>query len=266
MEDAGYAGMLAKDGSLEKYAIPEYYFSDGNNGLNLFEPNIGFPVSATMCASWNEELMYQEGVAIAEEAKAMGMRCLLAPALNLQRNVLCGRHTEYFSEDPLLAGRMAGQENRGFEETGISGSMKHFFANNAETMRNLNHSIMTERTARELYLAAFEYAFSVKKPDTVMTGYNAGNGMYCSNDGALLNGILRDEMGFDGYVMTDWNGYGNEGMEGLVRAGVSWIAPGSPDDTLVKPIVDALAAGSLSRAGVQKNLLNLVRVIIKYRN
>lgn len=265
MADKGYAGMLSIDGALEKYKLPEYFFSDGNNGLNLFEPNIGFPVSATMCASWNEELMYKEGVAIAEEAKAMGMSCLLAPALNLQRNILCGRHTEYFSEDPLLAGRMAGQENRGFEETGVSGSMKHFFANNAETHRGVNHSLMTERTARELYLAAFAYAFEVKKPDTVMTGYNAANGMFCANDGALLNGILRKEWGFEGYVMTDWNGYGNLGMQGLVQAGISWVAPGCPDDSLVTPIVEAIANGTLSRGRLQKNLVDLVRVIIKCR-
>ncbi len=263
--DNGFAGTLFNSGDLEKYEIPDYFFSDGNNGLNLNEPNIGFPVSATMCASWNEDLLYREGVAIAEEAKAMGMHCILAPALNLQRNILCGRHTEYFSEDPLLTGRMAGQQCRGIEETGISGCMKHFFANNAETMRNQNHSIMTERTARELYLAAFEYAFAVKMPDTVMTGYNAANGMYCSDDPALLKGILRNEMGFTGYVMTDWNGYGDQGMDGLIRAGVSWIAPGSPDDTFVTPIVKAIEKGTLSRGILQQNLMHLIALLSRKR-
>ena len=263
VEDNGFAGTLFNRGALEKYKLPDYFFSDGNNGVNLNEPNIGFPVSATMCASWNEELLYQEGKAIAQEARAMGMHCILAPALNLQRNILCGRHTEYFSEDPLLAGRMAGQQCRGLEENGVSASMKHFFANNAETMRNLNHSIMTERTARELYLAAFEYAFDVKMPDTVMTGYNAANGMYCCDDPALLKGILREEMGFEGYIMTDWNGYGDQGMEGLVRAGISWIAPGSPDDTFAAPIRAALEKGTLKRGLLQQNLVRLVEVLSK---
>lgn len=258
--DVGFAGTLFAGGELEKYKLPNYYFCDGNNGVNLFEPNIGFPVSATMCASWNTDLMRREGQAIAQEAKAMGMHCILAPALNLQRNILCGRHTEYFSEDPYLAGIMAGHQCLGFQENGMSGCMKHFFANNAETMRSQNHSIMSERTARELYLAAFEYAFGVSMPDTVMTGYNAANGMYCSNDPVLLNDILRDEMGFEGYVMTDWNGYGNQGMEGLLRAGVSWIAPGSPDDTLVNPIVSAFEEGRLDRDIVRKNLTHLIRV------
>ena len=263
VDDIGFAGMLYNKGKMEKYDIPDYYFSDGNNGLNLRDPNIGFPTSATMCASWNEELMYEEGKAIAEEAKAKGMNCILGPAMNIQRNILCGRHTEYFSEDPLLAGRMAGWQCKGLEENGVSGCLKHFYGNNAETMRNCNHSIMSERVARELYLAAFEYAFAVRMPDTVMTGYNAANGMYCSNDPVLLQGILREEMGFDGYVMTDWNGYGDQGMIGLVEAGVSWIAPGSEDDTLVTPIVGALENGTLSRAQLQHNLVDLITVCLK---
>lgn len=265
MEDNGFAGMLFNEGALAKYEIPGYYFADGNNGLNMFEPNIGFPVSTTVCASWDEDLSYREGVAIATEAKGMNLHCLLAPALNLQRNPLCGRHTEYFSEDPLLAGRMAGQESRGFESVGVSSCMKHFFGNNAETMRNNNHSLMTERTARELYIRAFEIAFEVNMPDTVMTGYNAANGVYCSNDYGLLRGILREELGFDGFVMTDWNGYGDQGLAGAVDAGISWLAPGSSDDTLVNPIVEALQSGKLSRARLQKNLVDMVKIIIKYK-
>jgi len=264
-EDTGFAGMLYDGEALKKYGIPEYYFADGNNGVNLFQSNIGFPTSASMAATWNEQLSYREGTAIAREASDMGIQCLLAPAMNLHRNILCGRNSEYFSEDPFLAGRMAGQESKGFEDRGISSSMKHFIANNAETMRNLNHSIMSERTARELYLAVFETAFEVHMPDTVMTGYNAVNGAYCSDDVELLDGILREEWGFEGYVMTDWNGYGNQGIDGLVSAGVSWIAPGSPDDTLVAPIVEALASGRLSRARLQRNAVYLARVIAKYQ-
>ncbi len=180
------------------------------------------------------------------------------------RNPLCGRHTEYFSEDPYLAGWMAGQKSRGFEAMGVSSCMKHFFGNNAETMRNMNHSIMTERTARELYIGAFETAFEVNMPDTVMTGYNAANGVYCADDHGLLRGILREELGFNGFVMTDWNGYGDQGMDGALDAGISWLAPGSEDDSLVDPVVDALQSGKLSRAKLQKNLLNMVKTIIKY--
>ena len=262
-EDSGFAGMIFNGRELEKYQIPDYYFADGNNGCNMVQPNIGFPVSTTMCATWNEALSFAEGVAIATEARDMNLHCLLAPALNLQRNPLCGRHTEYFSEDPFLAGRMAGQESRGFEAVGVSSCMKHFFANNAETMRNMNHSIMTERIGRELYIGAFEVAFEVNKPDTVMTGYNAANGVYCADDHSLLRGILREELGFEGFVMTDWNGYGNQGMEGALDAGISFLAPGSEDDTLVEPIVNALQSGKLSRARLQNNILDMVRILIR---
>lgn len=264
-EDTGFAGMLFNEGILEKYRIPNYYFADGNNGCNMFMPNIGFPVSATMCATWNQELSFHEGIAIATEAKDMELNCILAPALNIQRNPLCGRHTEYFSEDPLLAGYMAGQESRGFEHVGISSCMKHFFANNAETMRSQNHSLMTERVARELYIGAFEAAFEINMPDTVMTGYNAANGVYCANDHGLLRGILREELGFDGYVMTDWNGYGDQGFPALLNAGISWIAPGSVDDTFVYPIAEALENGSLNRGVVQRSLVDIVRVLVKYQ-
>ena len=264
-EDSGFAGKLFNSGELSKYLIPDYHFADGNNGCNMFEPNIGFPTSGTICASWNEELMYQEGVAIATEARDMNLQCLLAPALNLQRNPLCGRHTEYFSEDPLLAGRMAGQESRGFEAAGVSSCVKHFFGNNAETMRSQNHSLMTERTARELYIGAFEAAMEVHAPDTVMTGYNAANGAYCSDDHGLLRGILREELEFEGYVMTDWNGYGDQGFDAMLDAGISWIAPGSEDDSIVMHIVEAITQGKLSRARLQENTVRLVKILAKYQ-
>lgn len=264
-EDTGFAGMLYNGGELTKYQLPDYYYADGNNGCNMFMPNIGFPTSGTVCASWNEELSYLEGVAIATEARDMDLRCLLAPALNIQRNPLCGRHTEYFSEDPLLAGRMAGQESRGFESVGVSSCMKHFFGNNAETMRSQNHSLMTERTAREIYIGAFEVAFEVHAPDTVMTGYNAANGAYCSDDHHLLRGILQEELGFEGYVMTDWNGYGDQGFPALLDAGVSWIAPGSEDDSLVIPIKQALESGVLVRERIQDNAVRFVKILAKHQ-
>ncbi|MCD8069500.1 MAG: fibronectin type III-like domain-contianing protein, partial [Lachnospiraceae bacterium] len=194
-QDAGYAGQLYTGGSLEKYEIPSFYFADGNNGVNLTEPGVGFPVSANMCATWNEELMEREGRAIGTEARDRGVRCILAPAMNLHRNILGGRNAEYFSEDPYLAGRMAGRQCQGLEKAGVAACIKHFFANNAETMRNLNHSIMTERTARELYLGAFSYALETWMPATVMTSYNAANGMYPAAYPVLLREIFRTEMG-----------------------------------------------------------------------
>lgn len=265
LEDSGYAGSLYTQGILEKYGFSNYYFADGNNGLNMNDSNIGFPVSTVMCASYNEQLMYQEGRAIAKEAKDMNLHCILAPAMNLQRNPLCGRHCEYFSEDPYLAGRMAGWQSRGFEEGGVSSCLKHFCANNAETLRNTNHSIMTERTAREMYIRPFEYAFDINMPDSMMTGYNAVNGHYCADNEDLLTGILREEMNYTGYVMTDWGGYGDEGLDGALSAGMTFIAPGSPDETFSKVIEDALDQGTLSRKKVEENMCAFIAAIIRYQ-
>lgn len=261
--DKGNAGSLERGGELEKFHLPEYLFSDGNNGVNVNEVNIGFPTSNVMCASWNAELMRMEGRAIAKEAKDMGMSCLLAPSLNIQRNPLCGRHSEYFSEDPLLAGVMSGSQACGIEEMGVSACIKHFFANNCELMRSDSNSIMSDRCAREIYLKAFEYSFETYMPDTVMTSYNAVNGVYCSNDEVLLRDYLRGELGFNGFVMTDWNGYGDEGFTACLKAGVSWLAPGSPDDTIVTPIVEDMKCGKLSKKLMQENAKEIMKVILR---
>ena len=263
--DNGFAGVLYAEGALEKYELPkDYYFADGNNGLNMNDANIGFPVSNVVCATFNERLSYEEGRAIAEEAIGMGLPCILAPAVNLHRNPLCGRHSEYFSEDPVLSGRMAAQEGRGLQSCGVACSLKHLFANNAEYLRNTNHAIMTERTARELYLKIFEEAFQVYMPDTVMTGYNAANGVWCGEDEDLLEGILREEWGFTGYVMSDWGGANSCPGGAPAQAGLSWVAPGSMDDSTVTPILEALNEGRLDRERLRANVRDLFRIIIKY--
>ena len=261
--DKGNAGSIERGGRMEVFELPEYLFSDGNNGLNINEPNIGFPTSNLMCATWNPELMEEEGRAIAKEAKERGLHCILAPAMNIQRNPLCGRHSEYFSEDPYLAGVMSGYQTKGFEEGGVSASVKHFFGNNCELMRGDTNSIMSERTAREIYLKAFEYSFETYMPDTVMTAYNAVNGIYCANNEQLLRNYLRDELNFKGFVMTDWNGYGDEGFVACLKAGVNWLAPGSPDDSIVNVIVEAIKAGKLSKALMQQNAKGIVSIMLK---
>ncbi len=263
--DNGFAGVLYAEGALEKYRIPgDYYFADGNNGLNMNDANIGFPVSNVVCATFNEALSYAEGRAIAEEAIGMALPCILAPAVNLHRVPLCGRHSEYFSEDPVLSGRMAAQEGRGLQSCGVACSLKHLFANNAEYLRKTNHVLMTERTARELYLRIFEEAFQVYMPDTVMTGYNAVNGVWCGEDEDLLEGILREEWGFTGYVMSDWGGANSCPGGAPAQAGLSWVAPGSMDDSTVTPILEALEAGKLDRERLRANVRDLFRVVLKH--
>lgn len=265
-EDNGFAGTLYTEGALEKYGIPEYYMADGNNGLNLNIATIGFPVSSVMCSTFNEELSYKEGRAIATEAIDQNLHCILAPAMNLHRNPLCGRHSEYFSEDPYLSGRMGGMESRGIESMGLASVMKHFIANNAENFRSRNHSLLTERTARELYLKVFETAMSVHMPDAVMTGYNPANGCWCAGDEELLETVLRKEWGFRGYVMTDWGSSRCCPSVPTAQAGNSWVAPGEMDDSEVTPMLEALEAGTLDRERLRRNVCDMYRVIAKYRS
>jgi len=130
-------------------------------------------------------------------------------------------------------------------------------------MRGDTNSIMSERTAREIYLKAFEYSFETYMPDTVMTAYNAVNGVYCANNEQLLRNYLRDELNFKGFVMTDWNGYGDEGFVACLKAGVNWLAPGSPDDSIVNVIVEAIKAGELSKALMQQNAKGIVSIMLK---
>lgn len=263
-EDNGFAGTLYTEGPLAKYEIPEYYMADGNNGLNLNIATIGFPVSSVICSTFNEELTYREGRAIATEAIDQNLHCILAPAMNIHRNPLCGRHSEYFSEDPYLSGRMGGMESKGIESMGLASVMKHFIANNAENFRNRNHSLMTERTARELYLKVFETAMSVHMPDAVMTGYNPTNGCWCAGDEELLETVLRGEWNFSGYVMTDWGSSTCCPAAPTAQSGNSWVAPGEMDDSEVTPMLEAMADGTLDKERLRRNVYDMYGVIAKY--
>ena len=260
MHEKGEAGRISK---IEGYDIPDYVVADGNNGVNLRRKNIGMPCSNTICATWNAPLAYAVGQVIAEEAKENDIQMILAPALNLHRNPLNGRHPEYFSEDPLLGGIMAGNQAKGLEDTGISGCMKHVIGNNCEASRKCNQSIIPERAMRELYLKTFEIAFGVHKPDSLMTGYNAVNGCFCASDEELIQGIFRKEFGFDGFFMTDWCSYDSAGVIEPVAARNAWITPGSKDDTYTSLIEDGAADGRIDLARLRENVRSIMKIVMK---
>lgn len=201
MEGTGEAGRIARVGSIE---LPDFVVADGNSGVNMKQKNIGMPSGGTYAASFNPELLSEIGRVIGEEAKELGISMILGPGFNLQRNPLCGRNPEYFSEDPYLAGTLAAAFARGLESTGVKGCYKHLVANNAEASRKRNDSVMDEGTLRNLYLRAFEIALRSYEPAAVMTSYNLLNGCWTSNDPELVLGVLRQEWGFKGFVMTDW--------------------------------------------------------------
>ena len=261
MEGVGEAGRVFK---IEGYELPDFPVSDGNSGVNLRIPNIGMPTTVTMTQTFDKALMEQVGVTIGEEAKALGIPLILAPGMNLHRNPLNGRQPEYFSEDPLLAGQMAGLYCRGIESAGVGSCMKHMIANNCESTRKRNMSIIGERTLRELYLRPFEIAMDVYKPASIMTGYNACNGQPTSMDEELLEGFLRRELGFEGITMTDWGSYDTADVAEMVKAGMCWITPGSQDDTYTAPIVQAVADGRIEIERLQENVTFLIRTMARF--
>lgn len=260
MEGIGEAGRIF---TLDKYEMEDFIVADGNNGVNVNKPNIGMPSSATVCATFNTGLAYENGKVIAEEAIENGIHLILAPGMNIHRNPLNGRHPEYFSEDPYLAGIMAGHQSKGLEENGVSSCLKHTVANNCETVRKRNHSLLTERTLREIYLKPFEVAIQVHKPDAIMTAYNGCNGVFAAEDEEMIQGVFRGEFGFEGFVMTDWNSYETVDVAAAVAAGNCWMTPGSPDDTYVTPIVEGVREGRIDKARLEQNVKHLLRIAIK---
>ena len=223
--------------SVERLGIPSVMVSDGPHGLRKQDQEadhlgandsikaVCFPTACATACSFDRDLLYKLGETLGDECQAQNLSVILGPAVNIKRSPLCGRNFEYFSEDPYLASEMAGAHIKGVQSKNIGTSIKHFAANNQEYRRMSCSSEIDERTFREIYLGAFETAIKEGKPDTVMCSYNKINGEFSSENHKLLTEILRDEWGFEGYVMSDW-GAVNERVKGL-KAGLDLEMPGS---------------------------------------
>ena len=257
-KQSGAAGKLSHS---EKYGVPTYYMSDGNCGVNLNRRTTGFPSSNVLAGTFNKQLAYKVGEVLAKESKEYGIAINLGPGGNLHRNLLCGRHPEYFSEDPILAGTLMAYQARGQEENGVRATYKHFLANGSELERKSSHSIMNERTLRELYLRVFDKAFSLYKPSCVMTSYNAVNGIYPSECAPLLHDLLRKRWGFDGFVMTDWGACDTADAVHSVNAGTNLLTPG--DKKLFKKIYSAAKRGEISKGALQNSVKHIIKVLLK---
>ena len=209
------------------------------------------------------ENAYKMGAAIAEECKHYGVNVLLGPAANIKRNPLCGRNFEYFSEDPLLAGKMAAAEVSGLQSKGVGACVKHFALNNSENFRFMGDSVCDMRAMREIYLKVFEIIVKESKPHTLMCAYNKINGEYCSENKWLLTDVLRGEWGFGGLVMSDW-GATHDRVKG-VAAGLDLEMPG---DTAIcrKWITDAVKSGTLKEKELNKAVENVLRLVERYEN
>lgn len=235
--------------------IPSIFLTDGPHGLRKkkegdkvaglgqTELSTCFPAACTTGSSWNKELLYKMGVAMGEECRYYDVNLILGPAVNIKRNPLCGRNFEYFSEDPHIAGKLGAQLTRGIEDMGVGTSVKHFACNNNEENRYFGDSIVDDRAYREIYLKAFEPIIKEGKPQTVMCAYNKVNGKYASENSELLNGVLRDDWGFEGLVMSDWGAVNNR-VEGL-KSGLDLEMPGDIGHNR-QVIVDAVKSGKLS--------------------
>ena len=254
----GTAGGTPK---LLKYGMPAIRVSDGNTGLNIVKPNIGFPSSCTIAASFSKELAQEVGRVIGEESKENGIAVNLGPGMNIHRNILCGRHPEYFSEDPLLAGIMAGFHAKGLEQTGTMSTYKHLFCNNSETSRKGSHSIVSERALREIYFRVFEIAMSIQKPGCVMTSYNALNGIYPTESSEILQTLIRGEWGFDGLIMTDWCSYDTIDPVEIVKAGTDWLTEGG--GKYVRILKKAVKDGRLSVDVLRDNAKFVIALVLK---
>ena len=251
--------------------IPVCFLSDGPHGLrkqagagdhlglNASIPATCFPTAATMANSWDEALGEELGRALGREAAANGVNVLLGPGLNMKRSPLCGRNFEYFSEDPYLAGKMAAAYIRGIQENGVAACPKHFAVNSQELRRMAMDSVVDERTLREIYLTGFEIAVKEGKPRSIMSSYNKVNGTYANENAHLLKEILRDDWGFDGFVVTDW-GADNDHALG-VKNGSNLVMPAPGPDAAIG-LVNAVKEGRVSEADLDERLKELFRVLV----
>lgn len=253
---------------IERLGIPEIVFADGPAGLHISETRegdpkkyfcTGFPVGTHLAATWNNDIIFKVGEAMGNEVKEYGVDIILAPGVNIMRNPLCGRNFEYYSEDPLLSGKTAAAIINGIESNGVGTSIKHFAANNQEINRLGNDSRVSLRALREIYLRNFEIAIKESQPWTLMTSYNYLNGRYTSQDKGLLENVLRNELGFEGTVVTDWGG----GLDAVaqVEAGNDMIQPGNEEQ--YEQIISAVKQNRLDEAAVNKCVKRILQLIVK---
>ena len=270
------ARLLSGDGSwtthaVERLGIPSIFMTDGPHGLrkatgpNTAEsvPATCFPTASALASSWNTELLRQVGEALAQECQTHDVQLLLGPGINMKRSPQGGRNFEYFSEDPVLAGQLAAAYIQGVQGQGVGTSLKHFAVNNQEHERMVSSSNLDERTLHEIYLPAFEIAIKEAQPWSVMCAYNKVNGVYASENEVLLERILRDEWGFEGFVVSDW-GAVSDRVKG-VMAGLNLEMPGSGEVNR-KKIIAAVETGRLPVSRLDEVVTGLLTVVLRAKD
>lgn len=259
--------------TVERLGVPAMMVSDGPHGLRKQKDEgdhlgvndsivaVCYPAGCASASSFDRNLLNEMGQAIGEACQAEGVGVILGPAVNIKRSPLCGRNFEYYSEDPYVAGEIAASYIKGVQSKNVGTSIKHFMANSQETRRMSSDSRVDERTMREIYMPAFETAVKESKPWTVMCSYNRINGTYAAENKTLLTDVLRDEWGFDGFVVSDW-GAVNDRVAG-VKAGLDLEMPpscGVNDKLIEKAVKD----GSLDEAILDQTVIRILEIVYKY--
>ena len=234
--------------------------SSGGIGLGNSVPTTCFPPAATSSCSWDDDLLFEEGVAMAEECLKEKVSVILGPGTNIKRAPTCGRNFEYFSEDPLLAGKCSAAIINGVQSKGVGTSLKHFACNSQEAFRMVLNEVIDERTMREIYFPAFEIAVKEAQPWTIMNSYNRINGVYASQNEWMQQQVLRKEWGFKGLIVTDW-GASVDRVDG-VKAGTDLEMPSS-GNLNAKKIVAAVKDGTLDEAVLDERVDAVVDLILK---
>ena len=270
-DEAGYQrvpGAAGQTNTIPRLGIPPTVVADGPAGLRITPHRAGderdyfctgFPVEILLASSWDPDVLYEVGRAMGEEIREYGVDVILGPATNIMRNPLCGRNFEYYSEDPVLAGKMTAAMVNGVQSQGVGTSVKHFAANNQETNRSENDSRVSQRALREIYLKPFEITVKEAQPWTIMSSYNKVNGEYSQSNYDLLTKVLREDWGFKGIVMTDWTA--PRESEKQVAAGNDLLMPGRKAQ--IEQIVSAVNEGRLSVKDVDACVRRMLEYIVK---
>jgi beta-glucosidase len=246
---------------IPRLGIKTTALTDGPSGINKHAPPEGakdytyttsFPTPTCLAATWNTELIEKVGQAFGNELLEYDYDLVLMPALNLHRNPRCGRNFEYYSEDPLLSGKMAATMVKGLQSNGVGATLKHFIANNQESNRRKYNAVISQRALREIYLRGYEIAVREAKPKAIMTAYNKLNGFYTAEIPEMLQDIVRDEWGFDGLFMTDFDGHYGDAVA-KVRAGNNLLMSGSERE--LNELTNALKNKELDESALDKNLV-----------